>query len=98
MVFSPQQVKFEFLSYFKEFGGNAEEWRIGCAVDAKSALTDEHKIDLDRDIWLWKPTLSPSAARIVHRYFTQQLRVPDAGAVAGGANIYLFKRCAAHTA
>jgi hypothetical protein len=92
MVFSPQQVKFEFLSYIKEFGGKAEEWQIGCAVDAKAALEDEQQVDLERDIWLWKPTLSPNAAKIVHRYFTQQLGVPDAGASPGGASIYLFKR------
>ena len=41
MVFSPQQIKFEFLSYIKEFGGRPEEWRVGCAVDAQKAMFEQ---------------------------------------------------------
>lgn len=92
MVFSPQQVKFEFLSYIKEFGGNPTEWRVGCAEDATAALFDENAVDQDRDIWLWKPTLSAAAARIVFRYLTEQLHVPSASSTTNGSNIFLFKR------
>lgn len=91
MVFSPQQVKFEFLSYIKEFGGKAGEWRIGCATDAPKALFERHAIDPVRDIWLWKPTLSAAAANIVLRYMTEQFHVPAAEHSAAGPNIYLFK-------
>jgi hypothetical protein len=92
MVFSPQQIKYEFLMYIKEFGGKPEEWRIGCAADAAKALFDEHAIDQERDIWLWKPALSPAAARIVHRYMTEQFHVPPAAENAHGSCIYLYKR------
>jgi len=92
MVFSAQQIKFEFLSYIKEFGGRPEEWRVGCAVDAQRALFEQAGVDRERDIWLWKPALSPAAARIVFRYLTEQLRVQSAVNSEPGANIFLFKR------
>lgn len=93
MVFSPQQIKFEFLSYIKEFGGRPEEWHVGCASDAKDALFEQEGVDREQDIWLWKPALSAAAARIVYRYLTEQLHVQRAGAnSASGASIFLYKR------
>ncbi|MCL8385591.1 hypothetical protein [Xanthobacter aminoxidans] len=91
MVFSPQQVKFEFLSYIKEFGGRPADWCVGCADDPARALFVRHAVDTERDIWLWKPTLSPAAARIVFRYLTEQLHVP-AVAEETGRCIFLFRR------
>jgi len=92
MVFSPQQIKFEFLSYIKEFGEPASSWRVGCSANAEAALAEEQRIDLDRDLWIWKPTLSPAAARLVHRFFTNQFNVQDAGVASDGANVFLFMR------
>ena len=92
MVFSPQQVKFEFLSYIKEFGGSAKDWRIGTGGDAESAMFGENEVDRERDIWLWKPTLSPAAAGIVLRYFTGQFGVPRTENSTAGPIVFLFKR------
>lgn len=91
MVFSPQQVKFEFLSYIKEFGGRPAEWCVGCADDPAEALFARHAVDAQNDIWLWKPTLSAAAARIVFRYLTEQLHLP-ASDERNGRCIFLFKR------
>lgn len=91
MTFSPQQVKFEFLSYIKEFGGRPAEWHVGCADDAAQALFAQHAVDAESDIWLWKPTLSAAAARIVFRYLTEQLHVPAADDRPGRC-VFLFKR------
>lgn len=92
MVFSVQQIKFEFLSYIKEFGGRPEEWCVGCAEDAQRAMFEQEAIDRERDIWVWKPALSPAAAQIVFRYLTEQLRVQITESATRGANIFLFKR------
>ncbi len=92
MIFSPQQIKFEFLSYIKEFGGRSADWRVGCAADAQEAMFDREGVNRELDIWLWKPALSPAAARIVFRYLTEQLHVPVAQSSGQGANIFLFKR------
>lgn len=92
MVFSPQQVKFELLSYIKEFGTDPENWRIGSAMNAEVALFEDNAIDRDKDIWLWKPLLSPSAAAIVLRYMTEQLHIPLSDRSSSGSNVYLFKK------
>lgn len=92
MVFSPQQVKFEFLSYIKEFGTEPSGWRIGSGVNAETALFEENGVDRERDIWLWKPLLSPAAAAIVLRYMTEQLKIPLADTSAKGPMLYLFRR------
>lgn len=92
MVFSVQQIKFEFLSYIKEFGAHPEEWRVGCAVDAQRAMFDREGVDRQRDIWLWKPALSSNAARFVYRYLTEQMHVPSGGDDTQGSQIYLFKK------
>lgn len=91
MVFSAQQIKFEFLSYIKEFGGRPAEWHVGCAPDAQKAMFDAAGVDPDGDIWLWKPALSPAAARIVYRYLTEQLGVKPTPDATAGSNIFLYK-------
>lgn len=92
MVFSPQQIKFELLSYIKEFGGRPEQWRVGCAVDAQAALFEREGVDRELDIWVWKPALTPNGAHIVFRYLTEQFHVPAADSATRGASIFLFKR------
>lgn len=98
MVFSVQQIKFEFLMYIKEFGGRAADWRVGLAADAPAALFGAQKVDPDADVWLWKPALSAAAARTVFRYMTEQFHVPAAEGATDGACVFLFRRrdgCAA---
>jgi hypothetical protein len=94
MVFSPQQIKFEFLSYLKEFGARPEEWRIGVADDAERALFADNEVDRAHDIWLWKPALSAAAARIVLSYFAERHGIAPARYQAGAAarHVFLFKR------
>ena len=92
MVYSVQQIKFEVLSYIKEFGGKAEEWRIGVAPDAPAALFTDNAVDAEHDIWFWKPALSQAAARTVYQYMTQQFRVPPVDGQAEGNCVFLFKK------
>lgn len=94
MVYSVQQIKFEFLMYIKEFGGKAEEWRIGLASDAAQALFNDNAVDEQRDIWLWKPALTPAAARTVYQYMTQQFHVPPVESATDGNCVFLFKKAA----
>lgn len=90
-IFSPQQIKFEFLSYIKEFGGQPNEWRCGCAADAATVLELERTVDTGRDPWIWKPALSPAAARLVHSYFVNNLKAQDHETAATGSQVFLFR-------
>lgn len=92
MTFSPQRVKFEFLSYFKEFGGPPDAWRVGCGSDAETALFAGNAVDREADIWLWKPTLSANAATLVCDFIRRQLRVPLAEGSSPGRIVYLYRK------
>ncbi|WP_313054659.1 hypothetical protein [Pseudomonas lopnurensis] len=75
MVYSVQQIKFEFLSYIREFNSSGDGWFVGVCGDAEQALFDSRSVDRDKDIWLWKPALSAKAAGTVLDYFTQRFNV-----------------------
>lgn len=73
MVFSVQQIKYEFLAYIKEFGGDFEDYYVGIAADPQKALFEEHGLDKDKDPWLYKQALTFYAARTVQNYFLDRL-------------------------
>ena len=95
MVYSIQQIKYEFLCYIKEFGGRAGDWRVGAAVDARDGLFRLNGVDMERDIWLWKPALSTVAARTIVTWFTRQFHVPSADQSHDGTQVFIFKPGAA---
>ncbi|WP_110947575.1 hypothetical protein [Pseudomonas bohemica] len=93
-VYSVQQIKFEFLSYIKEFGG-AEGWLIGVCDDPEQTLFDSGMVDAQADIWLWKPALNAGAAGKVLDYFQQRFQIPGASAPPGmeEANcVFLYRK------
>jgi len=95
MAYSVQQIKFDCLTYIKEFGARMDEWVIGMADDPEKALFDACGVDQVRDIWLWKPALSPAAARTVIDFMTIRYQVnPAPGFDAGrvGHCIFMFKK------
>ncbi|MEH6499019.1 MAG: hypothetical protein V7751_06495 [Pseudoalteromonas distincta] len=69
MTYSVQQIKFEFLSYIKEFEAASPKWFVGVCGDAEQALFISQAVDPKQDIWLWKPTLSARAAESVQTFF-----------------------------
>ncbi len=73
MVLSVQQVKFEFLSYIKEFDATFSNWCIGIADKPKQKLFEIHGVRDDQDPWLYKQLMSHRAARIVQDYFVGKL-------------------------
>lgn len=79
--YSVQQIKFEFLSYIKEFGGDGSEWTIGLMNEDEQAKVSIANTDR---IWISKPALSPNAARLVADYFISRFGAkPDARFVPG---------------
>lgn len=93
MAYSVQQIKFELISYVKEFGADFTQWSIGVAVDAPKALFEINKVDDAQDMWLWKPAVTNAAALMIRTWMTERQR---ASAVAGdddsGACVFMFKR------
>lgn len=91
--YSVQQIKFEFLSYIKEFGANGADWLIGCST-GPSLSGESAAIVPDDAIWICKPALSPRAARLVqdHMISRHQVQIaPGAEQVEAGNWIFMYR-------
>jgi hypothetical protein len=71
--YSIQQIKFELLSYLKEFGANGADWIIqlttGTDDQAVLSLRDD---DAQSMIWICKPTLSERAAALIKEHMVSR--------------------------
>ncbi|KQZ19130.1 hypothetical protein ASD50_06375 [Mesorhizobium sp. Root552] len=91
MAYSVQQIKFEFLGLIKEYGQNPDDWFVGTAEDVHSQLFDVNSVDESGDTWVWKPTLSPSAAKMIHQFLVYRIGVRPAFTQEGPI-VFMFKR------
>lgn len=97
MVYSVQQIKFEILGYIKEFDSDFGAWYVGVAGEPKRTMQEEHGVDLEEDIWLYKQALSFAACRTVQRYFCEKLKTDGKPILSGPADmdcVYLFRKSA----
>lgn len=99
MHFSVQQIKFEFLSYIKEFGGSGPDWATGLAGKACAAdIARGAGVELDRLIWICKPALSSRAAALVHDHMVarHQLRaIPNISPASDQNWVFICRESAA---
>jgi hypothetical protein len=99
MVFSVQQVKYEFLAYIKEFDPTFSNWYVGVADQPRQALFEHHGVRDAEDPWLYKQLLTNRAARPVQPYGSAHRKTAGASPVEQSENVdcvYLYK-VAAHT-
>lgn len=99
MVYSVQQVKYEFLAYIKEFDSTFSNWYVGMSDQPKQALFERHGVRDAADPWLYKQLLTNRAARTVQAYFLEHLKtagVPTDDQSENVDCVYLYK-IAAHT-
>lgn len=73
MVYSVQQIKYEFLAYIKGLGGQFGDWYVGVADDPETALFERHQVNRETDPWIYKPALTGKATFTVLRYFRDVL-------------------------
>jgi hypothetical protein len=92
VIYSVQQIKFEFLSYIKEFGGEGNQWSIGLSANGVPPEIEEEAGSL---IWICKPAVSPRAAAIVLEHMVSRFNVKTAEQGDDGklcSWVYLFQR------
>lgn len=95
MVYSVQQIRFDILSYIKEFGGDFRDWYVGIAADPLKTLVETHGLDRENDIWLYRQALTFAACRTLQRYFLETLKTDGAAVTDGDGDtdcVYLFKK------
>lgn len=79
MVYSVQQIKYEFLYYIKGLGGEFKDWYIGVSDDPEAALFERHAVDRLVDPWIYKPALTGKATFTLLRYFRDVLHTDGDG-------------------
>ncbi len=95
MIYSVQEIKFEFLAKIKEHGGAFSDWFVGIAADPRQTLQDRHGIDHEKDVWTYKQALTFQACRTVQRFFQEKLKTDGEALLSGDADtdcVYLFKK------
>lgn len=95
MIYSVQEIKFEFLAFIKKHGGDFSDWYIGIAADPKDKLKAHHKVDQDKDAWTYKQALTFQACRTVQRFFQDKLNMDGEPLLRGDEDtdcVYLFKK------
>ena len=92
MAYSVQQIKFELISYVKEFGGDFSEWCVGRAVDAPEVLFVVNEVDPVQDVWIWKPALTSAAAELVVRWMTDRQNAKPAAGEPEGHCVFIYKK------
>lgn len=95
MLYSVQQIKFEFLSYIKEFNGNDGQWFVGVCELPDEALFVSEAVNRQKDIWLWKPAVSARAAICAHDYFHHNFGIMTAACSRSGAKsscVFLYRK------
>lgn len=100
--YSVQQIKFELLSYLKEFGSNGPEWHIQIVTGTDDAPLLEHDEDDNApDIWIGKPAINERAASIIMDYMVRRFGVVeiasgDGKSVSGDVRnwVFMYKRAA----
>ncbi|CEJ88185.1 hypothetical protein HYPGJ_31652 [Hyphomicrobium sp. GJ21] len=95
MIYSVQQIKFDILSYIKEFDTDFRAWYVGISNEPRAAMQRDHGVDFEKDIWLQKRAVSFSACRTVQRYFIETLKT-DGIPVSTGTDqmnwVYLYRK------
>lgn len=91
---SVQQIKFDCISYIKEFGADAGQWVGGSCAMPRETLFRSHGVDPACDLWLWKPALSTGAARTVARFLQGRLGVGQGkeAEVTEGRFVFLYRK------
>ena len=95
MIFSVQQIKFEFFQYIREFSTNFDGWFVGISSDPKKDLFDKHLVDREKDIWLHKQAVSFAACKTIQKYFLENLNTDGEIILEekeSMVNVYLFKK------
>ncbi len=80
--------------HIKDRGGNLKDWYVGITEDAEERLFKGHKVDKDKDKWIYKTAKSSKEARELEIYFINSLNT-DGGSGGGDKDadkIYAYKK------
>ena len=84
--------------HIKTRGGFPHDWYVGISQNPERRLPVNHKVDMEKDKWIYIPTNSDQEAREIEDYFVK--RIGTDGGPGGGDDgakmVYAYKK-AHHT-
>jgi len=75
-------------------GGLPYEWYVGISQNPERCLPVIHKVDLEKDKWIYIPANSDQEAREIEEYFVNRIRTDGGrgGGDNGARKIYAYKK------
>jgi hypothetical protein len=80
--------------YIANHGGRYRDWYVGVSADAKDRLFQGHKVDKEKDMWIYRRAVSSTVAREVEDHLVNMLGI-DGGPGGGDDNadmVYVYKK------
>jgi hypothetical protein len=97
-IMDKDQIIEKISEHIKTRGGLPGEWYVGISGNPERRLSVNHKVDLEKDKWIYIPVNSDLEAREIEEYFVN--RIGTDGGRGGGDNgarkVYAYKK-APHT-
>lgn len=75
-------------------GGSYASWYVGIAQKPRERLFQDHNVNSETDLWIFKDAFTSDAARRIEKYFIDQLGT-DGGSGGGDGNttyVYAYKK------
>jgi len=95
MAKSKETIITEIKDHMRKCGGNYSDWYVGIASDPKERLFNEHNVDKENGVWIYRECESSSVAREIEEYF---VRLGTDGGSGGGDYstkfVYAYKKTA----
>jgi len=87
------QIIEKISEHITEWGGLLRDWFVGISHNPERYLPLNHKVDLDKDKWIYIPANSYQEAREIVDYFINWLGTDGApGEDNGARKIYAYKK------
>ena len=84
----------EIEQFMSKFGGYYSDWYVGIATNPKDRLFNDHNVNEQNDVWIFRTADTDDIARSIEQYFLTQ-RETDGGP-GGGSNsskvVYAYKK------
>lgn len=72
-ILSVQQLKFQVIAHVKAYGGDFTRWYVGVTDDPERALFDEHGVDREHGVWVFRQAMSFRAVENAQTFFIRAL-------------------------
>ncbi|MBN1383270.1 MAG: hypothetical protein JW983_00110 [Elusimicrobia bacterium] len=92
MANTEEDIKNEIKNHMRKYGGSLLDWYVGITSDPESRLFGEHKVDKNKNSWLYIQTNDETARNVGH-YFVNYLGTDGkANGVEHSSYVYIYRK------